>query len=416
MKDIWIERYMDAAKMPREPVEVLTAFNANIDEIHRYGELELDEEVGARHIDRVSSREEFDAELNYGFENSVSEEVDLEIDVELKGGKDRLGGQAGIMSNFLALQENSVIFYTPFLSQQLADMMHERILSPAVEGRFVLKNVRDAANTDRTKRNIIVEYDSDRTGRVIFSQKMKGFGPYFRKAVEDNLDQLEENVDRAIFSGYHDVDGNVDAKLEKARQQLEKISIPIHLEYVHREGTTETMLDKVLPEVDSIGLDEEECLKLSDKIGVDVHEDLTLGDAFNIAKNLIHEHELSRVHIHTYRYHVSVTERDYSVQPEKIRKSMLYGEAAALATADKGAIANKQDMETFDMDEKHLHRLDELEDFQHFFDLHDFPEKGIAEIKGLNVVAIPTIIHEAPKRLVGLGDIISSAAFTAEIS
>lgn len=416
MKEVWIERYLSSARNPRESAEVLTAFNANIDEIHQYSDLEISEDTEPGHVECVEDRTDFDAELLYGFENSISEEVELKEDIELKGGKNRLGGQAGIMSNYLALQKNSVIFYTPFLSQKLADMMNERILAPAIEGRFVLKNVRDAATSDRTKKNIIVEYDSDRTGRIIFSNKLKGFGPYFRKGVEANLESLQENVDRAIFSGYHNVGGNIEAKLEKARQQLKKLDVPVHLEYVHRESTVNTMLEKILPEVESIGLDEEESLKLSDKIGVDVHESLTLGDAFNVGKNLIHDHGVSRVHIHTYRYHVAIVEKDYPVTPEKIRDAMLYGEASAMSCADKGALPNTEDMGDFDMEQKHLHKLDEIENFQQFFGLDDFVESGIAEIKGLRVVAIPTIIHEDPKRLVGLGDIISSGAFIGEIN
>ena len=95
--------------------------------------------------------------------------------------------------------------------------MNEKILTPVMDGKFVLKNVKDSVSADRTKKNIIIEYENDATHRVIFSRKMKGFGPYFRKGIEDNFDVLEENVDRAIFAGYHDIEGNMEAKMKKAK-------------------------------------------------------------------------------------------------------------------------------------------------------------------------------------------------------
>ncbi|PSH00810.1 MAG: hypothetical protein BRC30_01575, partial [Nanohaloarchaea archaeon SW_7_46_7] len=62
-----------------------------------------------------------------------------------------------------------------------------------------------------------------------------------------------------------------------------------------------------------------------------------------------------------------------------------------------------------------IERLDELEHFEDFFDLNGFVETGIACVDDLKVVAIPTIIHENPDRLVGMGDIISAGAFVGEL-
>lgn len=419
MKDIWMERYQEITeKELKNPVDVLVGFNANIDVKYDVEELELDfEDAEAEKKDSVSDVEDLKAVLKHCVENGENLEIDndgFEFDED---GKEEVGGQAGIMANYLSLAKNSVIFYTPFLSQELADLMDNRVLYPVYDEEFVLKNVRDSANTDRTKRNLIFEYDGERTGRLIVSDRMKGFGTYFRKGVEENLETMDENLERVLFSGYHDVEGNRAAKFRKAEKQLEQIETPIHMEYVDVDPEAlELIVDHVLPHVNSIGLDEHEMKELEDKLELDTStEEGSLGEAFETCKELIDEYGLERAHIHTYDFHIVVVEEDYEVTDEKIRESMLFGEISAIQMADTGEIPEADDLSSFNTDDKHIRRLDELEDFQDFFGIQGFVETGIAEIEDYRVIAIPTIIHEDPKRLVGMGDIISSGAFVHEV-
>ena len=412
MKSEWIERYREAGRRERRSADLLVGFNANIDEIHRSEELDL-QNVRPQHVEKVTSLKGLKKEIKYAELEEKSEEVELDFKPDLEPDKKRIGGQAGIISNFLTSQGKGVIFYTPFLSNELADEMNEKILYPTIDGDFVLKNVKDASNSDRTKKNLVFELEGSH--RVIFSRKLRGFGPYFRKGVEENLKELENGVDRIIVGGFHDVTGNMESKLQKASKQLEKLDKTIHLEFVQRNETDELVVENIVPEVDSIGLDEEEMKELGKHLGVEADEG-SLGEAFSVAQELIFNHNLSRVHIHTLRYHVTVVEKNYEISEEKIRDSMLYGELSALLTAGSGEFPHREDYKDFDMDDKHLHRLDELEHFSDFFEVPDFPETGIAEIKGLKVIAIPTLIHEDPGHVVGLGDIISSGSFTGEIT
>jgi ADP-dependent phosphofructokinase/glucokinase len=416
MKQEWIRKYKQILGRERDSVDVLTGFNANIDIIADLEDLDIDlEGTDSDHVEKVSGKDELKKELKHVIDNGLNEEVELEYEPSIKG-ENRLGGQAGIMSNFLCQQQNGVIFYTPFLSEELAQKMYERILTPVMDGKFVLKNVRDSVSADRTKKNLIIEYDNDTTGRAIFSRKMQGFGPYFRKGIEDNFDDLENNIDRAIFSGYHDVEGNMETKLKKAKKQLQKFNTAVHLEYVHRQETADLIIDNIFPYVNSLGLDEGECRKIAGKLGIDVSEDLSLGEVFHVSRELIKDkQDLERVHVHTYRYHVTVCKQDYSIDEERIQEAMLYGELAAIISADIGELPSPEDFDRFNFEEIHLHRLDDLEHFGDFFDIHDFARNGKANVEGMRVVAIPTLIHEDPKRLVGLGDIISSGAFVGEL-
>lgn len=416
----WIERYKNSTRLADKSTDALIGFNANIDVIHQTSDLDFDlSETEPELVDKLSTLDELKASIKYCIEKGENNEVDID-DLELElDGEEHIGGQAGIMSNFLAGTGNGVIFYTPLLSDELAEEVDEKVLYPVIDGEFMLKNVKDASNTDRTKKNHIFEFSNeDNTGRLIVSDTLKGFGPYFRKGVEDNLDIIQDNIDCAVFSGFHDIEGNKEAKLKKSAKQLHMIENPVHLEFVNKNTETTTLiLEQILPEVDSLGLDETEFRRLSELLEIETLEDeFSLGEAFDTSRKIIQKFDLSRIHLHTYRYHLTVTTEDYPNPIHEIQESMLYGEVAAIQSADTGHIATEEDITKFDMDDKEINGLHELRHFGDFFDLEDFEESGTAEIDGFKVAAIPTVIHHDPERTVGMGDIISSGAFTSEFS
>ncbi len=420
MKEEWLKRYRNSVNLVDDSHDVLVGFNANIDVVLDVDGMEIDLDVDPEELEKVSGLKELKSALKYYMERGENREIELEeLDHEFDTGEEYIGGQAGIMSNYLSGTGHGVIFYTPFLSEELAQNINEKVLYPVVDGGFVLKSVRDAANTDRTKRNLIFEYSSPEPGRLIFSRKLKGFGPYFRKGVEENFEEIQENIDRIILSGFHDAEGNIEAKLKKSCDQIRQFEKPVHLEYVHRNDELSSMLaEYVIPEVDSIGLDETELRKLSSVLELDteIDEEPSLGDVFHAAKQIVDRFELDRCHVHTIRFHVTVTKKEYGVPGEHVRDAMLYGETSAIQKCDTGEMPGEEEIKDFDMENKHLNGLEDFRHFQDFFDLDNFVKKGVAELEDHRIVAIPTLIHEEPKRLVGMGDIISSGAFIAEIN
>lgn len=416
MKDIWRRRYQEVDTESSE-ANVMVGFNANIDVKYSVEELGLDlEDSEAKNIEDLDSKEDFLSLLSYCMENGENKEVNCNnLNLEFDGGTEEIGGQAGIMANFLADKTHEAVFYTPFLSEKLVENLDSSLTYPVNAGNGLeLVEIGEAANTDRTKVNKIFEFDGEKTGRLILSDKLRGFGPYFRKGVEDHIQELDEGLDRVLLSGFHNADGNIEAKLKKASQQLEKFDTPVHMEYVDLSDKLNLLEKYIFPHVESIGLDEYEMKALEEALEVQLDNDEpSLGEAFQFAKFFISEFDLDRVHIHTYGYHLNVTTENYEVEPEKIRESMLYGEASAVQMADKGSIP--ENINSLGFENKHIRRLDDLEDFKDFFNLEDFVKTGIANIEGLNVVAIPPVIHEDPKRLVGMGDVISAGSFVKEI-
>ena len=415
MKDAWRLKYetVDNPNLKR----VLTGFNINIDCVYKLSEINIDfESVVAEKMEKVEGPDELNKVLKYCSENNENMEVrGRYMAREFEGAEMNIGGQAGIISNFLSKTGHYSGLYTPFLSQEVVDLLEENIVYPEADGNLHLKRIRDAVNTDRTKKNMIVEIDEDQSCRLIVSDRLEGFGPYFRKGIEERIPALEEEFEGFIFSGFHDADGNFEAKIDKAQIQLENIDSPKHLEYAGMEKEkSKILLENLIPEFTSIGMDESEALELGKRTDHNFGEELSLGEAFQLGKTLIKNHNLERVHIHTYRYHVTVLE-DCEME-ENIRDGMLYAEKAGIAMADKGHIPDSDEIENIQLNNDiHLHRVDELEHFRHHLGLDSFTETEIAEVEGYSVVAIPTLVHEEPKKVVAMGDIISSGAFTYNI-
>ncbi|MFB6242301.1 MAG: ADP-dependent glucokinase/phosphofructokinase [Candidatus Nanosalina sp.] len=411
-------RFQEAPEiLEGEKLSILAGFNANIDVLYDLEDLDLDlTGVEPELPDTIAGLEDLKSSLKFCVENGRNEEINREnFTADLAGGKERIGGQAGIMANFLSGIGEYTVFYTPLLSKEIAEKMHEEIVYPVAEGGLRLKRVSDSVNTDRTKRNTIIEFEEDETGRLIVSDSVRGFGPYFRQGIEDQFDSLGEELDAIILSGFQNVEGNHTAKFNKARQQLSKLDVPKHLEYVTMDyEKADKVLEDLLEEFYSIGMDEEEAKEVSRHLGIEVEDEVSLGEAFKIAEELV-DSKVSRCHIHTYRYHLIVASEDHYSRMEKIRKSMLFGTVAALELAEKGSIPSADGIEKFDLEDKHVHRLDELENFGHHLDLENFAETGMTEIEGKKVVAVPNMIHETPERLVGMGDVISSGSFAAEM-
>lgn len=414
MKQKWLEKYRSVEEKEDFGSKVLLGFNANIDVSQNFDKLDINlEGVEAEELRELGSKKDLKKVLKFCRENLANLEIDapnFNLGIQEDG---QIGGQAGIMSNFLSNIGHRAVIYTPFLSEELAEKIDPEVLYPCVEDGMVLQSVSKAINSDRTKKNYIIEFGEE-SCRLILSDHLRGFGPYFRKGVEEKFPELQGEIDRAIFSGFHDVAGNIDSKFRKAEKQLRKLHIPKHLEFVSSTPEKDKkILEKILPYFTSVGMDENEVRKISDIMGYEIGKEPSLGEVYTASKKIIQKYDVRRVHVHTMNFHSVVAERSYPVRDKRIRNSMLFSELAAVSMAEKGSIPGKEDIELKE-GEMHVTKLDDLEHFADFFDLDDFSETGITRIEDYKVVAIPTLIHEEPKRLVGMGDLISSGAFTTE--
>jgi ADP-dependent phosphofructokinase/glucokinase len=413
MKKEWIQKYREI-EQPEFNSTILTGFNANIDIINRQKTNENLKEKQAEKKDEVKNKEDLLKAIKYCKKEDSSYEAQLRYSPEIEGEK-RLGGQAGIIANLMNRLGNKSIFYTPFLSQKLANKIDEEVLYPVNEDSFGFKTLKNSINSDRTKENFIIEF-KESNNRLILSDNLRGFEPFFRESVAEKIGKERSEIDRIILSGFHDTQGNTKAKLKKAEKQLEKIDKSKHLEYVQTSPEkTSQILEHIAPHFTSIGLDQEELQQIAKGLGKQVNDQPTLQEAYKISKKIIEEVGVQRVHIHTKKYHTTITKNTYSLKPEEILKAMLKSSLTAAKTAQKGETPEHHQIQ-LDTNQMHLKKLDPLEKFQEKHNLEDFKETGTAKIQDYKITAIPPVITENPEKIVGLGDIISATAFAAEIN
>ena len=414
MKKEWLQKYREVEE-PEFNSTVLTGFNANIDIIiNQEKTIQNLKKVRAEKKEEINDKEDLLKAVKYFKEKKMSNEAQLKYKPEIKGEK-RLGGQAGIISNLENRLGNTSIIYTPFLTEELSDKIDEEVLYPVKEDSFGLKTIKDSTNSDRTKENYIIEFKEDNT-RLILSGQLRGFEPFFRQSIAENLDKAEEEIDRIILSGFHDAEGNFKAKLEKAGKQLKQINTPKHLEYVSTTPEkTKQILNHIAPHFTSIGLDQQELQEIAEVLGETISKDPTLQEAFKTAQKITKQLGIPRVHIHTKDYHTTVTKDNYPFQKTEIRKAMLKSSLTAATAAQKGKTPQAQNIK-LDTDQMHVKITKPLERFQEKHELEEFVATGAAELQNHKIIVIPPLITEKPEKIVGLGDIISATAFTAEIN
>ncbi|MBC5792769.1 MAG: hypothetical protein H8Z69_01895 [Nanohaloarchaea archaeon] len=421
LKGEWLDKYNEIDSERIENTIVLTAYNANIDVISRVEDLNLEiSEVNPKLHEKINTKAQLEQALKYCMENEENHEIDkgsLEYEPE---GDARIGGQAGIVANLLSRIGSKPIFYTPLLSEELTSVLDNEVSYPKTgKNRIIEEKVNECANSTRTKKNLIFEFQSGRTGRLILSDTLKGFGPYFNSDLEDNISELDAKIDCGFLSGFHNVTGNKESKIKKSERQLKAIESPLHLEFAYKgKEIAELMLDFIVPEVDSIGVDENEIHKILEIKDIEASEDLDLVEGFEKCSQLLEKLNISRIHFHGFSYHLIVAEEGYSLESSKIRDSMLLGEMTAIQEAETGKIPSKRTLEKFDSQDENLSLkgIEQLSKFEEVHDIEKFGSKGFAEIEGKKVAAIPILIHQDPEKTVGMGDIISATTFTSENS
>ncbi len=419
LKEEWTEKYNSINTGRADDTTVLTAYNANIDVISCVEDLELEiSEVNPKLHDKINTKAQLEQALKYCMENEENHEVEkgkLDYDPE---GEPRIGGQAGIIANLLSRIGGNPLFYTPLLSEELSTVLDTGVRYPKPgKNRIIEEKIGECTNSTRTKKNLIFEFKTGRTGRLILSDSLKGFGPYFNSDLEKNTVELDTKIDCGFISGFHDVEGNRESKMKKSARQLKAISSPLHLEFAHKNmQTSRLVMNYIVPEVDSIGVDENEIHKILEIEDIEASESLDLVEGYEKCRELLEKLDISRIHFHGFSYHLVVAEKEHETEARDILDSMLFGEITAIQEAETGRIPSKKDLESFETENNSLEieGIEQLTKFAERKEIKDFSKTGYTEVDGKKVAAIPILMHDDPEKTVGMGDIISAATFTSE--
>ena len=366
--------------------------------------------------------------------------------------KEAMGGQAGIIANQMAALEAPAYVYNPVLSQEQASLYNPNVQFPKVNAALEWVPIQDGVNDTWTKVNFIFEYAKDltfpfpngeittpRANRIILGTRNPKAAMAFDEEIEPFLAELGEGIDVGFMAGYHhgQVSGRaetVDSFLELSLKQLAALkerheNLRLHMEYVPMRTVADEkkLLKELLPHFDSFGINENEITKVLEEFGYEEEANAIRTDerAFTIYQGVLalsRELTVPRIHLHNLGYYIMLLRKPYPVGPEKVRQSCLFASAVNAVKALQGGAVPKADLSRMLDEPLSDIGLDQLVDFREQAEAHglmvgsEFLETGILEADDHYMLLVPAHVMPKPVSTVGMGDTVSSSAFSAEVS
>jgi len=442
-----IEKFLKTIK----ETKLFTAYNTNVDAVKYLKDEDVQRLVDMFDHNEIIERMEsypriikdpidFVARLVYSIKTGKPAEVPMKEDENLqrwfdsiKYDEERMGGQAGIVSNLMAtLQINKIIVYTPLLSKKQAEMFvdYDNLLYPVVEDeKLVLKKVREAYKNDPTKINRIFEFKkglkftlngekivAKQSTRFIVASRPENLRIEIKDDVRRFLPDIGEMVDCAFLSGYQAIkekynDGKTaEYYFKKARDDIKLLkrnkNIKAHLEFasIPNINIRKMVVDYILSSVDSVGMDETEIANVLHILGFEEMSEKILKNSFvedviEGAKILLEKFKnLEVVQIHTIYYILFVCREDNPLSNEELEECLEFATILSSSRAKLGNIRNIEDL-----------KEGLTVDHNKYGDL--LRKIAKEHSNGYKVVLSPSRYVETPKSTVGLGDTISSGAF-----
>ena len=442
-------------------LSIFTAYNTNVDAIiYLNGEMiqRLIDEFGAEAVKRrmeeypreINEPLDFVARLVHALKTGkpmavplVNEELQAWFDSHFKYDVERMGGQAGIIANLLAnLDFRKVIVYTPHLAKKQAEMFVNKpnLFYPVVEdGKLVLKHPREAyREDDPIKVNRIFEFRAGTTfklgdetitvpysGRFIVSARFESIRIYTEPELKPFLPEIGLGVDGAILSGYQGIkprysDGkDANYYLREAKKDIMLLKrekdVKVHLEFasIQNRELRKKVIYNLFPLVDSVGMDESEIAYVLNALGYSklaerIFTYNRIEDTVMGGKILIDEMNLEVLQIHTIYYLMYITHADNPLSEEELRQSLELGTILAAARASLGDIRSPEDFKV-GLNVPYNERGE-------YVKLRFEEAKRRLRTREYKVVIIPTRLVSNPVSTVGLGDTISTGAFTSYLA
>jgi ADP-dependent phosphofructokinase/glucokinase len=455
-------------------MNILCAYNANIDSIFHIdgselsrmiGELDADDSTFSGKLQKklalppgsISSKSDFLAGLITCMREGSGAEWMIKDSgafgwikqTFINGSFMRMGGNMGIMSNVLSeLGVSRVVPNVASLSKLQLSFFSEKSIYHPFEGKLyksseletiLSKNINNKPELihfvfDFRKGDVFSfsgqEFTVPRENRFIATYDPLNFQLHmdeeFRKY---SLNHVSE-MNGAIISGYHMLQDNFAKgsrykdKLDESLKQLQswkdiRKDLHIHVEFGHFSSNDIALyaFSRLSSIVDRIGMNEDELAMLAGLNGIDSKPILEM-DSVAIADaaiSLCNDSGLCRMIVHTREFVVSVSCMNDD-DPEIIIEAMNFGAGCAAAFACSGKLAGRDTLLEIasDIPESELGKKETARLAQHIED-----KWNCSTVCGIHdsyqVTIVPTRICDEPVSTVGLGDTISAAIFLREL-
>jgi len=370
--------------------------------------------------------------LLYSMKHCEAMEIGMSCNLEkwlhdnIKPKKLRMGGQAGIMGNHLAIMGITPIVYSPLISTEQKQLFRKDVLFFDNGITKWEKLERD----DPTKTNWIFQYKkglnffgvpAERGSRFIASSRMDRF--------RLNPIIVSFDTDGAILSGFHSAkkkyyDGknymNQFRLFKNLALQLNQKGVPVHMEFGYNpDMIINKEMIKLGAYADSIGLDEQElgnimCAYGRKGLADRIHKGHEIVDLFEGIYLLAKKTNAPYIHLHGRGYFLTICRNDANLSPEDIKKSMEFAAVIAASYA-KFDIKKREDLlKGISVPESEV-GLEKRNELGEALDATVDEEKtGIFSRGNFHAILVPNRTAKKVKDIVGLGDIISSSIFAME--
>jgi ADP-dependent phosphofructokinase/glucokinase len=360
----------------------------------------------------------------------------------------RLGGTSGNMANALAPLGVPLLVYAYPLSRQLADLfvpLPNLTVLVEEEGRIrLVPPGQVAAPDDLRALHLIIEYPQGfpvRFGQTVFATPRANrfiagwnptnsqlrIAPAFRRGVLAEAGRFSH----FILSGFHILaeryaDGTTFREcLRPVAEFCRELkganpALRLHCEFaslgsplIRRE-----VLDAVLPAVDSLGLNEVELVTLLEAAGEEglaarLRAEEAPAAVLEGLRVLLARGRLSRIHLHNLGYYLVLARPGYG-DPVAAREALLLTAALAAARTALGRTGAPGELAVGLEQPLSPRGLGVLAGLAAHLADPAFATSGLSRYAGYEVACVPTRVVANPVLTVGLGDLISSAAFVLD--
>ena len=232
-------------------------------------------------------------------------------------------------------------------------------------------------------------------------------------------------ADYVVLSGMHALTANNNgvALVEKVLPIINawhKQGTVVHLEIASTQDieVRKAILQKLATNCDSIGINERELIDILEVVGEEklAQQCQENCHAENLFRALLRVKEIlktPRIQLHFFGLYLTVQNKSFRITPEQNRNGMILASTIAAGKAGTGDINHKENLLWALGKDVSEVGLKELETISGIIEDKNLLTTGLSQYAGFDIIAVPTILVEKPKTLVGMGDTISSVSLVA---
>ena len=216
------------------------------------------------------------------------------------------------------------------------------------------------------------------------------------------------HIDRAV---------NVLSKWEQNNPEM-----IVHLEVASTQDKVirKAIVDKIAPLSHSIGLNERETIDLLEVMGQNdlasiIEKQTSAANLFDAILFLKNELKPQRIQLHMFGLYLTIQDKDFRYSANQNLNGMMTASVVSSSKAFNGEITKPEHLTLVADSLVSDTGLQELTSLSSKLNKPELLDSGICEYDGYIISAIPTILVDKPKTLVGMGDTISSISLLSGI-